>query len=295
MELRHLRYFLEVARTLHFGTAAEQLNIAAPTLSVQISQLEHEFGTPLFIRTKRSVRLTQAGEILREEAEATLRQAAQARERVLGAARGERGYIRTGYVASALWSGVLGSVLSEFKERHPHISVRVREVLMDTMAAQLTAGAIDIAFVRGPMALPAEIGHVAVHHDHFCLALPAAHPLSKAEDPIAPDQLRDETFILPEQSAGTEEVAGRGGFILHDTIRSGILTEVLANVALNNGIAVIPAVLAKTVSLPNVVYRDMAQPEIPSVVWMLYRKWERTPLIKQFIAATRKALSIKAY
>lgn len=74
MDLRHLRYFVAVAHLLNFSRAAESLHISQSTLSQQIAELETELGGPLFIRNKRSVRITDAGMVLLEEGEAMLYQ-----------------------------------------------------------------------------------------------------------------------------------------------------------------------------------------------------------------------------
>lgn len=105
---------------------------------------------------------------------------------------------------------------------------------------------------------------------------------------IRPESLSQQTFILPEQRSGTLEVARRGGFTLERTQRAGSLTEVLAQVLLGNGVAVVPAILSQTVNLPGICYRDIAGEEITSVLWLLHRKRERMAVIKNLLALTKE-------
>lgn len=283
MELRHLRYFMAVADTLHFSAAAERLDIAAPTLSVQIKQLEDALGTPLFVRTKRSVHLTQAGELFRHEAAATLAQAQRTLDIGLRAARGEVGHIALGYVGSALWSGLLGALVCAFKQQMPQIALIPNEKPMASLAPHLLDGSLDVALVRGPVPEIDGLQARVLQRDAFCLALPALHPLAATQQAIDPAQLAQETFILPEQPSGTAEVARRGGFTLTQPHTAGSLVDVLARVAFHDGVAVIPVSLSRAVSLAGVVFRAIQPPEIPSEIVLLTRQWERTPAIVNFI------------
>src|SRR5437773_9741583 len=96
MELRHLRYFVTLAESLHFGQAAAKLEIAQPSLSHQIQQLERELQTTLLRRTRRRVELTDAGRLFLDEAREILARADRAAVLVRRAARGEARSLRIG-------------------------------------------------------------------------------------------------------------------------------------------------------------------------------------------------------
>lgn len=287
MELRHLHYFVVLAEKLHFSAAAEKLGIAAPTLSVQIKQLEESIGVELFTRTKRSVSLTQAGALFLVEANATLVQAERAREIGRLASRGEVGHLGLGYVSSALWSGILSKLLSQFRKQNLNVTITPREYPMNELPVMVSEGKLDIAFIRSPIRLPDDIKSLHIQQDIFCAALPAAHPLAGREQPVEPFELRNEKFILPEQPHGTVEVARRGGFKVKRSESPGSLVDVLSRVSFNEGVAVVPDVLSNTVFLPEVVYRPLAAPAIPSEINIIYRKWERSPTVLNFIDFTR--------
>ena len=133
MELRLLRYFVAVAEELHFGRAAQRLNIAAPSLSQQIKSLEASVGTPLFVRDRRHVELTAAGRTLLPDAREILELSASARRRLAGAT----GALRIGYVS---W-------LPDELPAAPAVHIRVDEWVMPShvQIARVLDGGLDAA------------------------------------------------------------------------------------------------------------------------------------------------------
>jgi hypothetical protein len=125
-----------------------------------------------------------------------------------------------------------------------------------------------------------------VHRDRFVLALPAACPQAAAAS-IRPAQLRDYCFVLPEQEAGTFEVARRGRFPPRLGPRPGTLAAVLACVSLGGNVAVVPHTLADCNALPGVVYRTIGGQPIASEIAIAFRKYERAPAVNAFLQFAR--------
>jgi DNA-binding transcriptional LysR family regulator len=230
MDRRHLQYYVALAEELHFGRAALRLGIATPTLSVQIQQIERRLGTPLFDRSRREVTLTSAGAIFLAEARNVLRQFEQAEAVGRRAGRGEIGRIEIGYVGSAVHAGALQEQLQRFRSASPDVELKVGEWPMADLPDLLLDGRIDVVFCRLPMEVPDALGSHILIEDQFCVALPASHALAHAGVPVQPALLAKEAFIMPEQPAGTLEVARRGGFVPDIRSRPGHLVAVLAQV-----------------------------------------------------------------
>jgi LysR family transcriptional regulator, benzoate and cis,cis-muconate-responsive activator of ben and cat genes len=144
-ELRHLVYFHEVARQLHFRKAAEALAVAQPALSRQIAQLETALGTPLFVRSRRRVELTAAGRALAERVEPLLRTVQRMPADVRAVAEGEVGHIRVAFTGLAM-ATVLPPILREFHRRHPGIRLELSESPTSAQLAALQAGEIACGF-----------------------------------------------------------------------------------------------------------------------------------------------------
>jgi DNA-binding transcriptional LysR family regulator len=150
LDLRVLQYFVAVAEELHFGRAAARVHIAQPSLSVQIRKLEHSLGTPLLIRSSRSVSLTQAGAVLLDEAKRLLSAAQRAVSLTREAAHGVRETLIVGFQTNAA-AELTPRILAAFKNNHPKIHVQMRSFDFADPTAGLADGTSDVAFVRPPL------------------------------------------------------------------------------------------------------------------------------------------------
>lgn len=290
LELRHLHCILAVARHLHFARAADELGLAPPSLTKQIQDAERLLKFRLFDRTRRSVSLTFAGEAYIPEVVAALAQLEQARELGLLAERGQLGRIRIGYVASAAFTGVMRRTVAEFRRLHPRIELHMSEIPMGDIPTRFVDGELDAAYVRPPMHFPEGLQSTRVHQDEFIVALPEDSALA-AHAAIAPQQLRNEQFAVPEQEFGTMEVGRRGRFPPRIGSRPGPLTAVLASVSLGDAVAVVPRALCDCVSLPGVVYRPLAGKPVSTEIVLLYRKHERSNVVRAFLRYARSEAS----
>ncbi|MEU5717605.1 LysR family transcriptional regulator [Streptomyces sp. NPDC020403] len=145
MELRQLEHFVAVAGERHFTRAAERLAVSQSGLSASVRALEHELGTPLFSRTTRTVRLTEAGQALLVEAERTLAGARAARDAV-DAVRGLlRGTLTLG-VEQCVAGVSPARLLAAFHREHPHMEIRLRQEGTSSLLEGVAGGRLDLAF-----------------------------------------------------------------------------------------------------------------------------------------------------
>lgn len=146
MEIRVLRYFLEVAREGSVTHAAERLHISQPTLSKQLKDLEAELGKKLFVRGSFSVRLTDEGMLLRKRAEDILDMVDKTAEefKALGEITG--GDIHIGCAES---DGIkhLARRIKAVQERYPGIRVHLYSGDTNDLAERLDRGLLDFAVI----------------------------------------------------------------------------------------------------------------------------------------------------
>ncbi|WP_424814256.1 LysR substrate-binding domain-containing protein [Roseococcus sp. YIM B11640] len=294
MELRHLRAFLAVSETLHFARAAEALGISPPSLTEQVQELERQLGARLFLRSKRSVALSDAGKLFLEELRPAMERLEGALQTARLAGRGERGIIEIGFAASAAFAGLLTQTISAWRRAHPEVELNLHEMESAPQIEALDDRRLDIAFIRMPVSLPPGIVTARLHREPLLIALPTTHPLAAGESVAAAD-LAEEAFIIPDQAGGTSfhqltrAVAERGGFAPRLAHRGRDLIAVTALVALGMGVAVVPESLRGTVTLPGVAYRPLRGAPILAELAVAWRRNEGAPATRALIRQIREA------
>jgi DNA-binding transcriptional LysR family regulator len=286
VELRHLRYFVAVAERLHFARAAEALDTAQPSLSLQIRQLEDEIGARLFDRTKRSVRLTDAGRVFLIDARRTLAAADDAVRHVHEAADGTRGELRIVFIGGAMMRR-LPAVLRAYRRLYPNVIVHARALPYPQHAAALAAGTVDIAWgITAPNPLLEEF---RLTTDPLVAALPTKHPLAQRATVRVRD-LGTQPLITISQAASpllyreTLSLCIANGYRPEHIEEVGEEITVLGFVASEFGIAVAPRAW-QAVRFPGVVFRPLSpRVEIQEVLsWPIDRS---TALVRSFVDTT---------
>lgn len=153
MNLEQLRSFDAVARLGHFTHAAEQLHLAQPSLSRQISTLEHELGAELFHRIRGHITLTTAGERLLPLARRMLSDADLARREMAELAGLRSGVVRLG-ATPTLCISLVAEVLAAFHQAHPGIELRITESGSHALVDALAEGALDLALLTATAGMP---------------------------------------------------------------------------------------------------------------------------------------------
>jgi DNA-binding transcriptional LysR family regulator len=192
-ELRHLVYFREVARHLHFRKAAEELSVAQPALSRQIAQLEAALGVTLFTRSQRRVELTPAGHALMERLEPILRTLAKVPAELSALAEGETGHVRVSFSGLAM-ATVLPGILREFHRRFPGIRLELNESPTAVQLKALAGGELGCGFFHPDAATPGLNTRQLLREKNGVL-LPADHPLA-AQPTLRLRELADTPFVL---------------------------------------------------------------------------------------------------
>ncbi|WP_114239147.1 LysR family transcriptional regulator [Dyella sp. C9] len=272
MDLRSLRYLVEVVRHGGFARAADHAHASQPTLSKAIAQLEDELGMRLLERGRGGVRLTAAGDVVHRHALAMLAEQSRLREE-LDALRGlRRGELRLGL--PPLGSSVLfAPLLARFRQHYPPIDIRLEEHGSRRLEQFVLAGELEVAATLQPVG--EGLAWQDVRDEPMLALLPQAHPRAGAKR-FRLEWLADTPLILFEEGFALNqlirEACARRGVAPQEAVRSAQVEFILALVAAGGGIALLPRLTLEGRTLSGLVALPLAGNDLR---WKMVLAWRR--------------------
>jgi DNA-binding transcriptional LysR family regulator len=288
IELRHLRYFVAVAESLHFSRAARRLHIAQPPLSQQIRRLEAMLGFQLLVRTSRAVKLTASGEALLERARRTLDRIHEDFESVRRVGRGETGYLRVGFIGSGMLT-CLPALLREYRKRYPNVELRLEEFYTSHLIKAIGDGSVDVGFIRDGGSIP-DLHVEPLLEEKFIAVLPNLHRLARRAR-IKILDLRDEPFVFYSSSAGqtawdrTMKLCENEGFLPKIVQEAPHWVTILSLVGAGIGVTIAPTCI-RTIAPATVCCRPVSGSGA-SFIELAYRRDQTSPVATQFCRLAR--------
>ncbi|MGO4743647.1 transcriptional regulator CynR [Serratia quinivorans] len=203
MLLRHIRYFLAVAEQGNFTRAAETLHVSQPTLSQQIKQLEETLDTPLFDRSGRTVRLTDAGVAWMRYAQLALQDLDAGTRAIHDVATLERGNLRLA-MTPTFTAYLVGPVIDAFYRCYPGVSVSIHEMTQDRMEALLAEDRLDLG-IAFSQAQSTDIEAEDLFRESLNMMVGEPHPLAQQREPLTAQAFEQQPLVLLSEDFATRQ------------------------------------------------------------------------------------------
>lgn len=272
--LKQMRYALAVARTGHFGQAAEICSVSQPALSQQILALETLCGTQLFDRLKSGIRLTPFGRDFVERAEATVAAAEALDDFALR--RGGRldRPIRFGLIPTVA-PYLLPYIFPALTEALPDLKFTVSESRTEAMLESLQSGALDLALIASmPPPGGPKLTVFPLFEDAFVLA---SSQSEAASGPVSLDALPPERILLLDEGHcfrdQTISACRLEGESVTRTFAATSLSTIVELVANGQGVTLLPEIaLRKEASDPRIALHHLDDPQAGRQLALVWRE-----------------------
>lgn len=206
MDIRLLEYFLAVAKYGTITRASEHLHVTQPTISRQLMELEEAVGTPLLIRGKRQVTLTEAGILFQQRAveivslmEKTLRDVSDQDDQLGGT-------VNMGCVETCV-SRMLPRVLAAFSERYPKVKYELYSADGDDIREKLDRGDLDFGILLEPVETAKYDFFRLPYRETWGVLMRKDDPLAEREV-IGREDILSMPLILPRREIVQDNIAG---------------------------------------------------------------------------------------
>jgi DNA-binding transcriptional LysR family regulator len=266
-----------------------------PPLSTQIRALETEVGAPLFERSTRRVRLTQAGELFFANSRRLLAQLQDNITQARSAASGEIGQLSLGFVPSAT-TELLPPIKRAFRAEYPGVRLVLHELRPEQQVQELRAGSLDCGCFYLPLGDEPPFGDagltsVAISQEPLVAALPSDHPLV-ARRRLSVASLSREPFVMVARHRGSGlrdavlEQCRRGGVVPEIVQEAALIQTIAGLVASGVGVALLPASVRR-LQQAGVAYRPLQEDPVEVRMGLIWLQESTSAVIKGFVTVAR--------
>lgn len=272
MNLRDLKYIIEVAKEKNFSRASEKCFVSQPTLTMQIQKLEDELGVKIFERQNKSFLITEVGELIIKTAQEILDKEKEIKELAKTFKDPFCGELRIGAfptLASYYFPKITKQILQEF----PNLKLLLVEEKTDDLINKLKSGNIDCAFLAMPI-FDETLENIEIFEEEFLLAVSTKNPLSKKTKPITNLDLKDESLMLLEDGHCLRNQALDACNLLDNLkekqdFKASSLETLRQMVEMNIGVTLMPEIAIK--KSDNISYLKLATKPTRKIA-LYYRK-----------------------
>jgi DNA-binding transcriptional LysR family regulator len=276
MEFASLQIFKTVVEEGGIIAAARKLHRVQSSVTVRIKQLEASLGVELFIREKRRLTLSPAGEIFLDYVEQLLRLSEQARQAVLGDL--PQGVLRIGTLESTAASR-LPPLLSHYHEKYPAVRVELTTNTTDALVEGVLGRQFEAAFVAGRVA---DVGlqALAAFDEELVIVTPRSHPaIGCAQD------VRTDTIISFPAGCAYRRLLqswlADGDVVPEKVLELSSYHAIVACVASGTGIAIVPRSVLETVRMSDsIAVYPVPEEQAHLKTYLVWRKGETSPALR---------------
>lgn len=201
---QHLLVFKDVAETKNITLSAKKLHMSQPSISLQIQNLENQYGARFFDRTNKGVTLTKEGDIFYAHVRSVLDILASAKEQINALAKGQRGLI---YLGATLTIGeyILPNILAFLYKTHPDVDFKVKIANTESISQDVLEKKIHIGLIEGPVPRHKDLNVEKFWEDELVVVLPYFHAWASRKS-ITLAELPHERLVTREDGSGTRKV-----------------------------------------------------------------------------------------
>ncbi len=287
-----MQYFMEVTRTGSFTKAAENLYITQPALSRIIKSLEADVGATLFIRSRKSLILTDAGNVLYKHAQVIEKQLQLLETELASMITMRKGHIRIG-LPTIVNSFFFSKLIASFHQEYPEVTFQLEEDGSKRIEEKIMNGKLDFGVVVLSDKND-QLDEYTFVNEKLTLVVPSSHHLIEKQE-VALQELKDEAFIMFNQDFELRNLilkackeANFQPRIISETSQLDFIEELVAS---NLGITLLPESTSKelTADVQTIAVTN------PVIEWNLAIIWKRDEYLsqmnKEFISFARDKLS----